>query len=93
MAEKRAHLNVLRTADKVDMNAINKSIDEMGANRTKMMKKREAHRQAIREILTDDQKVYFDSRRGRGSRGGNGQNGMGRDGQGRNGQGRGYQRF
>ena len=89
MAEKRAHLNILRTADKVDMNAINKAIDEMGANRTKMMKKREAHRQSIRQILTDDQKVYFDSRRGRGSRGGNGQgNGMGR-----NGQGRGYQRF
>ncbi|RLD84261.1 MAG: hypothetical protein DRJ10_01645 [Bacteroidetes bacterium] len=89
MAEKGANLNTLRTADKVDMNAINKAIDEMGANRTKMMKKREAHRQAIREILTDDQKVYFDSRRGRGSRGGNGQgNGMGR-----NGQGRGCQRF
>ena len=83
MAEKRAHLNILRTADKADMNAINKTIDEMGANRTKMMKKREAHRQDVRLILTDEQKVYFDSRRGRGFKGQG--NGMGMNGQGRNG--------
>jgi len=90
MAEKRAHLNTLRTADKVDINAIYNAIDEMGANRTKMMKKREAHRQSIRQILTDDQKVYFDSRRGRGFKGGKGHgNGMGMRGQGR----KGCQRF
>ena len=84
MAEKGAHLNTLRIADKVDMTAINKAIDEMGTIRIKMMKKREAHRQSIRQILTDDQKVYFDSRRGRGFKGGKGHgNGMGMSGQGR----------
>jgi len=91
MAEKSAHLNTLRTADKVDMNAVNKAIDEMGATRTKMMKEREAHRQSVRQILTDEQKVYFDSRRGRGFNGGKGK-GNGR-GMGMRGQGRGCQRF
>ena len=70
MAEKGAHLNTLRTADKVDMNAINKTIDEMGTIRTQMMKKREAHRQAVRQILTDEQRVIFDSRPMHGSKGG-----------------------
>lgn len=65
--EKRAHLQTLRTADKADMNAIDKTIDEMGAIRTKMMKDREQHFQDVRNLLTDDQKVYFDnSKRGNG---------------------------
>ena len=91
MAESRAHLNTLRTADKVDMSAINKTIDKMGANKIEMMKKREAHRQSVRQVLTDDQRVHFDSRNGRGFKGGKGQ-GQGRGG--RHGQGRGgCQRF
>jgi len=85
MAESRARLNTLRTADKADMNAINKVIDEMGANRTKMMKKKEAHRQEVRQILTDEQRVYFDSRK-RGSHKGNGHgNKMGMNGKGKRG--------
>jgi len=70
MAEKKARLNTLRTADKADMNAINKTIDEMGAIKTQMMKKREAHRQAVRQILTDEQRVIFDSRPMHGPKGG-----------------------
>ena len=70
MAEKKARLNTLRTADKVDMNAINKTIDEMGVIRTQMMKKKEAHRQAVRKILTEEQRVIFDSKPMRGSQGG-----------------------
>ena len=70
MDEKRAHLNTLRIADKPDMKAINSTIDEMGALRTKHIKNSEAHRQSVRALLTDSQKVYFDSRRGnRGNRG------------------------
>ena len=90
MAEKRAHLNTLRTADKVDMNAINKLIDEIGALKIQMMKKKEAHRQEVRKILTDDQRVFFDSRSGQGFKGGkcHGQ-GMGMHGQGR----KGYKKF
>jgi len=61
MAEKRANLNTLRIADKPDMKKINSTIDEMGALRTKHLKSREAHRQAVRALLTDKQKVYFDS--------------------------------
>ena len=82
MAEKRAHLNTLRIADKPDMKKINSIIDEMGALRTKHLKSKEAHRQAIRALLTDNQKVYFDSHRG--NRGNRGHRGMGQ-GRGQNG--------
>lgn len=65
--EKRAHLQTLRSADKADMKAIDKTIDEMGAIRTQMMKKREQHIQDIRNLLTDEQRVYFDNhKRGKG---------------------------
>ena len=80
MAEKKAHLNTLRTADKADMNAINKVIDEMGAMKITMMKKREAHRQEVRQILTDDQRVFFDSRGGKGHGKGMGMKGQGKKG-------------
>lgn len=66
MQEKRARLNTLRTADKPDMAAINKVVEEMGGLHTQMMKKREAHRQDVRKLLTEEQKVFFDSRPGRG---------------------------
>lgn len=87
LAEKRTRLQTLRSADNADMNAINKTIDEMSAIQTSMRKNREQHLQDVRNLLTDDQRVYFDnSNRGRG----NGQ-GYGRgNGQGRgNGKGRG----
>jgi len=61
MAEKKARLRTLSTADKVNMNDINKVIDEIGAMRTQMMKMKEQHRQNIRKMLTDDQRIYFDS--------------------------------
>ena len=64
MAEKKAGLQSLRTADKADINAINKLIDEMGNLHTKMMKSKEKHYQAVRSILTDEQRVYFDSFKG-----------------------------
>ncbi len=61
MAQKRIELQTLRTADKADMSAINKTIDEMSAIRTQMMKDREKHWQDVRNLLNQDQKVYFDS--------------------------------
>jgi len=64
MAEKRANLNTLRIADKPDMKKINSTIDEMGALRTKHLKSKEAHRQAVRALLTDKQRVHFDARKG-----------------------------
>ena len=67
--EKRAHLITLQTADKVDLNAINKTIDEITALQNAQWKKRAAHKQAIRNLLTDEQRVYFDNHRGRKGQG------------------------
>ncbi len=80
MAVKRAQLNTLTTADKADMNAINKTIDEIGALKTQMMKASENHRQQVRAELTASQKVQFDLRKGNGHRGGSRNCGMGQGG-------------
>jgi Spy/CpxP family protein refolding chaperone len=69
LAEKNARLQTLRTAEKADMTAINKTIDEIGTLKTQMMKERENHIQQIRGQLTDSQKVQFDSKAGKGGRG------------------------
>ena len=69
MQEKRAKLNTLRTAEKTDMTAIDKTIDEIGTLQTQMMKERETHHQKVRGLLTDKQKVFFDTRPGRGFKG------------------------
>ncbi len=66
LAVKSANLQTLRSTG--DLNAINKTIDEMGAIRTNMQKNREQHFQDVRSLLNADQKVYFDSfNRGRGN--------------------------
>ena len=43
------------------MNAINKTIDEISVLKNTMMKKREAHKQEIRKILNDEQRLFFDA--------------------------------
>jgi len=78
LAEKDAHLQTLRTADKADMNAINKTIDEIGAIKVQMMKEKENHRQQVRAQLSDEQKVQFDMSQGKGCGGGCGNCGMGK---------------
>lgn len=81
MAQKRVELQTLRVADKPDMNAINKTIDEISVIRTQMMKDREKHRQDVRNLLDQDQKVYFDSfNRGRACMGYGMGRGFGRGG-------------
>jgi len=68
LAEKGVRLQILRSADNIDMNAINKSIDEIGVIQTGMMKNQEQHFQTVRAMLTDDQKVYYNNfNRGRGN--------------------------
>ncbi len=65
LALKRAKLQTLRSSG--DINAINKIIDDMSAIRTKMQKNREQHFQNVRNILNEDQKIYFDNfSRGKG---------------------------
>ena len=62
MAEKQVKLDALRTAEKVDSKAIDKLIEEVGAIRINMEKKEEAHRQAFRALLTEEQRVLMDTR-------------------------------
>jgi len=61
--EKKAHLQTLRTADKADMNEINKTIEEIGKLKIEKMKIREAGIQDFRKILTDEQRLRFDTQR------------------------------
>lgn len=61
--EKSAQLLTLRTAENADMNAINAMVEEISSLRAAMMKNRLASEQEIRALLTDDQRVIFDSRR------------------------------
>ena len=62
LMEKRARLRTLETQDNTDMNAINSVIEEMGDIRTNMHKAQAEHRQEVREILTDEQRAFYDNR-------------------------------
>ncbi|MCF6240543.1 MAG: Spy/CpxP family protein refolding chaperone [Bacteroidales bacterium] len=86
LAEKSVRLQTLRTAENADMKEINRIIDEIGVLRTEMMKRREQHFQNVRSLLTNEQKVFFDSFKSRGRGMGYGM-GYGRF---RNGMGMGY---
>ena len=83
MNELRAKRQTLITSDNSDMKEINAIIDQMTSVHNKMLKTSAKHRQDVRSQLTDEQKVYFDSRPMRGQRNGRGA-GYGR------GNGRGY---
>lgn len=61
IGEKRARLRTLSTSDKVDMAGINRVIEDIGKMRTQMMKERARHRQDVRELLTEEQRVMFDA--------------------------------
>lgn len=61
MGELKAKQHTLTTADKADMNAINANIDEITKIQNKMMKIKAANHQQIRALLTDEQKMQFDS--------------------------------
>ncbi|MDP4225926.1 MAG: hypothetical protein Q8910_06060, partial [Bacteroidota bacterium] len=65
LAENQTHFRTLMTAEKPDMDAINSNIDEGMAIKGEMMKKEAAHRQDIRKLLTDEQKLAFDSQFGK----------------------------
>ncbi len=62
--ERMARLRTLETADKVDLTAVNKTIDEISAIRTQVLKKNAAHRVEVASLLTDEQKVFVNARRG-----------------------------
>jgi Spy/CpxP family protein refolding chaperone len=77
MDELRARKRNLMTQNDVDNEAINAIIDEMTSLSNVQMKEAVKQRQAVRNILTDEQRVIFDSRNGRrqGGRGSNGRQG------------------
>lgn len=68
LKEKQAHLNTLQTAKTVDMKAVNSTLDEIGALKIDLSKRAANHRQKIRSILNDEQRVYFDSHIGKNKR-------------------------
>lgn len=76
----KAEMQKLKIADKPDQNAIDGKIKDMGAIKTKMAIAANHHHLAVRNLLTDDQKVFFDQHR-RGPKMGKG------DGHGRRGKG------
>ncbi len=80
--EKRAHLNTLSSADKADIKAINKQIDDISVLQASIKKVRAANKQEIRSLLTDEQRVIFDARRGGFSHHKGGQGMKGCDGNG-----------
>ena len=59
---KRAELKALQTVENPDMAAINKKIEERSALRTDLEKKSAAHKQAVRKVLTEEQRVVYDSK-------------------------------
>ncbi len=61
LMEKRARLHTVSTSENVNMKEINDIIEEIGAIKTQMMKERAAHRQEVRSLLTEEQRVIFDA--------------------------------
>ena len=60
--ELKAKQQTLVSADKADMKTINANIDEITSVKNKMMKQQAKHQQDVRALLTEDQRVFFDSR-------------------------------
>jgi Spy/CpxP family protein refolding chaperone len=59
--EKNVQLRTLRTSADYDEAAVNALIEEIGELRTAMMAMRTGHQQQIREILTEEQRIKFDT--------------------------------
>lgn len=68
MDELRARKQTLMTEKNPDMNAVNTVIDQMTDLRGEMAKQAVNHRQEIRNLLTDEQRVQFDARTQQGPR-------------------------
>lgn len=71
LGEARAHQKTLTTAEKPEMDAINKNIEKMGALQTEIEKIQTKHRLEMRAQLTEEQrlkmdKAGFEKGRGRG---------------------------
>ncbi len=58
--ELKAKEHTLITLEKPDISTINSNIDEITKTQNQMMKLRARHHQQVSELLTDEQRVYFD---------------------------------
>ncbi|TAJ13657.1 periplasmic heavy metal sensor [Marinilabiliaceae bacterium JC017] len=65
VAEKRARLRTLSARDNADLQAMDKVVDEMGQFQFDIALLKAKSRQHIRSILTDDQRVLYDMRKGK----------------------------
>ena len=61
LGELKAKQHTLTTADKADLNAINKNIDKMSELQAEIQKLRAKQHQKIRSLLTDEQLIKFDA--------------------------------
>lgn len=59
--EQQARLRTLTTGSGIDMDESNGVIEQIGSLRTELMKHRLATRMEVRDLLTDEQKVFFDA--------------------------------
>jgi Spy/CpxP family protein refolding chaperone len=84
MTELRARKRSLSIADNPDIAAIGNVIDQMEKLRSEHLKANAQQRQNIREVLTSEQRAYFDSRapvrQGQGRNSGFDRRGQGRSG-------------
>lgn len=71
LMEKKARLRTLTTSEDYNENSVNNTIDEISELEASLMKLRQNHRQEVREILTEEQRIIFDSASQRGKRKGN----------------------
>ena len=62
--EMEAHQKTLTTADKADLNAIYKNLEEIGEVKTDIAKIQAKERQNIRSLLTEEQLLSFDHSQG-----------------------------
>ena len=89
IGENKAKLRTLSTVENADLKAINKVIDSNSQLTARMAKLRAANHQAVRKLLTEEQRIMFDSRdfnqknrRSQGQRAQRGQRSTKRPGQG-----------
>lgn len=62
LKEKKAHLESLATKDKPSQSKLNTTIEEIGELKTALMKLGMDKRQKIRGILTEEQRIVFDTK-------------------------------
>jgi Spy/CpxP family protein refolding chaperone len=62
---KQAMLKAASTGDAADVKKANQLIDEISQLKASIAKKKLAHKQEVRKLLTEEQKVIFDSKAGK----------------------------